>query len=158
MEARAVSDSVTKMSQFMLPGMANPLGSIHGGEIMKMLDNAAVVCAMRHCNGPVVTISVDNINFFVPIYSGELSICEAAVIYVGKTAMEIEIQVFVENIIMRTRKLALVAYFSMVAIDSNFKPVAVPLLLIKSEDEKHKFVQAEERLKQRKAKLAQTAL
>ncbi|MEA1962456.1 MAG: acyl-CoA thioesterase [Bacillota bacterium] len=153
MDSKKVSESCTEIAQFMLPGMANPLGSIHGGEIMKMLDNTAVVCGMRHCNGPVVTISVDNINFFVPIYSGELAVSEASVVYVGKTSMEIEIQMYVENIVMATRKLALIAYFSIVAIDSDFKPFEVPRLELSNETEEKKFAAAEKRLKQRKTRL-----
>lgn len=136
---KTIDESRASISQFMLPNMANPLGSIHGGETMKMMDNTAAVCAMRHSNSLVVTISVDQLDFYVPIYSGELVVCEAALTYVGRSSMEIEVVVSAENLLLKKKRTALVGYFTMIGVNEKFEPIEVPRLKLQNDDEVRRF-------------------
>lgn len=150
-QEKTVAESVTKISTFALPHMVNPLGSIHGGETMKLMDNAAAVCAMRHSNSIVVTLFVDNLDFFVPIYAGELVVCTASLTYVGRSSMEVEVVVSAENPLQGQVTTALKGYFTMVALDDKFKPLNVPRLKLLSEDEAARFEEGRARADLRKA-------
>ncbi|MGE5415899.1 MAG: acyl-CoA thioesterase [Acidobacteriota bacterium] len=148
---KTVADSVTKISTFALPNMVNPLGSIHGGETMKLMDNAAAVCAMRHSNSLVVTLFVDNLDFFVPIYAGELVVCTACLTYVGRSSMEVEVIVSAENPLQGLVTTALKGYFTMVGLDDKFKTLEVPRLKLISDEEAVRFEEGRVRAEQRKA-------
>ncbi|MGE5404496.1 MAG: acyl-CoA thioesterase [Candidatus Saccharibacteria bacterium] len=149
-QEKTAADSLTKISTFALPHMANPLGSIHGGETMKLMDNAAAVCAMRHSNSLVVTLFVDNLDFFVPIYAGELVVCTACLTYVGRSSMEVEVVVSAENPLQGLVATALKGYFTMVALDDKFKTIEVPRLKLLTDEDKMRFEEGRARAEQRK--------
>ena len=92
--------SKVTMSQLMLPADANPMGNIHGGTIMKLIDNAGAVAAMRYSLGNVVTACIDELNFDEPVHIGNLVILDASVIYVheSRVAMEVEVKAKAENL------------------------------------------------------------
>ena len=90
------------MSVLMTPDLANFTGNVHGGDLLKMLDQVAYACASRYSGGYVVTLSVDQVIFREPIHVGELVTFLASVNYVGKTSMEVGIRVQAENIQNRT--------------------------------------------------------
>jgi acyl-CoA hydrolase len=114
------------MTLLMTPDLANFSGKVHGGAIMKMLDQVAYSCASRYSGSYVVTVSVDQIDFKEPVHIGELVTFFAAVNYTGKTSMEIGIKVIAENVQTRSRRHTNTSYFTMIAVDENGKPKPVP--------------------------------
>ena len=147
MEGRTVSHSAVIMSQAMMPHQANPFGAVHGGEIMKMMDEAAGVVAARHCHVNVVTARVDGINFFKPIMVGNLVIINAYLTFVSHATMDVRVEVVAEDIFKEETEHALTAHFIMVAVDDNGKPIEVPPLIISSDSEKKLWDQGEARYK-----------
>ncbi|WP_230656109.1 acyl-CoA thioesterase [Psychrobacter sp. I-STPA10] len=135
------------MSILMTPDMANFIGNVHGGDLLKMLDQVAYACASRYSGSHVVTLSVDQVMFREPIYVGELVTFAASINHVGRTSMEVGIRVEAENIQARTIRHTNSCYFTMVAIDDNGKPTPVPPLEIKTPLQKCRFDAATERKK-----------
>ena len=140
------------MTVLMTPDMANFAGNVHGGTILKFLDQVAYACASRYAARYVVTLSVDQVMFRQPIHVGELVTFLASINYTGTTSMEVGIRVVTENIQQRLVRHANSCYFTMVAVDANGKPVAVPALELISEEQKIRFHQASLRKHSRKRK------
>jgi acyl-CoA hydrolase len=145
-EAKSAADSRITMAQVVLPFHANAAGNMHGGELMKLMDSAAGVVAQRHCLCNVVTVSVDKLVFKEPILVGDLVICDAELIYTGRTSMEIYITVSVENLSLGQTKPALEGYFVMIALDRNGRPTPIPPLQIETAEQQLRFDQAKARL------------
>lgn len=122
------SSNSLKMSILMTPEKANFSGNIHGGAILKHLDEIAYACASRYCGHYVVTLSVDKVLFKDPIQVGELVTFLASVNYTGKTSMEVGIKVISEDVINRTVKHTNTCFFTMVALGKDGKPTAIPPL------------------------------
>jgi acyl-CoA hydrolase len=139
------------MTVLMTPDMANFSGNVHGGTILKYLDSVAYACASRYSGTYVVTLSVDQVMFLQPIHVGELVTFLASVNYTGTSSMEVGIRVVTENIQQRTARHANSCYFTMVAVDANRKPIAVPPLELVTDEQRERFVQAEERKRSRHA-------
>ena len=116
------------MTVLMTPDMANFSGNVHGGTILKFLDQVAYACASRYAGRYVVTLSVDQVMFRQPIYVGELVTFQASVNHTGRSSMEIGIKVLAENIRTQELRHANSCFFTMVAVDDERKPVAVPKL------------------------------
>jgi acyl-CoA hydrolase len=116
------------MTVLMTPDMANFSGNVHGGTILKLLDQAAYACASRYAGRYVVTLSVDQVMFRQPIHVGELVTFLASVNYTGNTSMEIGIKVVTENIRSKQIRHANSCFFTMVAVDDNGNPVQIPAL------------------------------
>jgi acyl-CoA hydrolase len=148
---RTVGHSATAMAQLMLPHQANPAGFVHGGELMKMMDNAAGVVAARHAGTNVVTARVENIDFQSPVRVGELVLINAALTFVSRSSMEVRVQVEAENLATKERRQALAAYFVMVALDRTGKSVEVPSLLITTEEEEKLFEEGRKRYEARRS-------
>ena len=146
MEAKSAADSRITMAQVVLPYHANAAGNMHGGELMKLMDSAAGVVAQRHCLCNVVTVSVDKLVFKEPILVGDLVICDAELIYAGRTSMEIYITVSVENLTLGQTKPALEGYFVMIALDRNGRPTPIPPLQVETAEQQLRFDQAKARL------------
>ncbi|PNK59874.1 acyl-CoA thioesterase [Psychrobacter sp. FDAARGOS_221] len=138
------------MSVLMTPDMANFIGNVHGGDLLKMLDQVAYACASRYSGTYVVTLSVDQVMFLEPIYVGELVTFAANINHVGKTSMEVGIRVEAENIQERTVRHTNSCYFTMVAVDENGKPTPVPPLEIKDYVQQCRFDAAAARKEMRK--------
>lgn len=136
MEGRSVSHSAVVMSHAMMPHQANPFGAVHGGEIMKLMDEAAGIVAVKHCHVNVVTARVDGINFFRPIMVGHIVIINAFLTFVSRSTMDVRVEVVDEDIFKEERHHALTAHFIMVAVDNTGKPTEVPPLIISSDAEK----------------------
>jgi len=149
MHEKTVSQSRVIVSQVMLPEDANPAGNVHGGTIMKLIDNAAGVVAVRHSRSNCVTASVDQIDFHNPAFIGDLLIIKAGLNLVGKTSMEIGARVESENLLTGETRHIASAYLTFVALDSNLKPVRVPGLIFETDKEKERNCAAEIRRKHR---------
>ena len=129
------------MSVLMTPDMANFSGNVHGGDILKLLDQVAYSCASRYAGCYVVTLSVDQVLFKEPIRVGELVTFLASVNYVGRTSMEVGIKVVAEDIQNRSVRHTNSCYFTMVAMRDG-KPQAVPHLSIENETQRQRFEEA----------------
>ena len=130
------------LSEVMMPSQTNPSGNVHGGELMKMMDSTAYAAARKFCRSNVVTARVDELEFHTPILIGDLVTCTAEVIYVGHTSMEVAVNVEVEVLeAEQGPQHALSAYFTMVALDRNGRPMTVPKLELETEEAK-RFLKA----------------
>lgn len=144
-EAKCASDSQVTLSQQMMPSDANPLGNVHGGYIMKLVDEAGGLAAMRHARRPVVTVTVDSISFLSPVKVGHLLTLRSAVNWVGKTSIEVGVRVEAENPITGEITHTNSAFAVYVALDDNARPCPVPPLILRSADEKRRWEEAEAR-------------
>lgn len=149
---RTVGHSTVEMAQVTLPDQANPAGFVHGGELMKLMDNAAGVAAVRHCHGNVVTAMVEDISFHNPVRVGELVIIHAKLTFTSRSSMVVRVEVETEDIYTEKRLHALTANFVMVALNAQEKPADVPRLIISTEEEEKLYNEALARYKARKTK------
>jgi uncharacterized protein (TIGR00369 family) len=133
---KCVSESASTLHQFMMPEHANPGGSVHGGLIMKMVDEAGAIAAMRHAQRPVVTIAVDSMTFKSPVLIGQLVSLQAHVTYVGRTSVEVSVRVLAEDPVTRSVTHTNSAYLVYVALDDQRRPTSVPGLRLESDAER----------------------
>lgn len=144
--ARRVSDSATIMTHRPLPEDANPAGNVHGGVILKQIDLAGAVCAMRHARGQsVVTASIDRMEFRAPVHVGELMLLHASVNMVGRNSMEIGVRVEVENLFTGEVRHAASAYLTFVALGPDKKPTPVPSLILETPTQERRNREAQMR-------------
>jgi uncharacterized protein (TIGR00369 family) len=129
----------------MQPEHANLRGDVHGGWIMKLVDEAGALAAMRHSQQRVVTVAIDQMMFHEPIRIGDLVTLEAIVTYTGRTSMETRVQVTAENPVTGKCSNTNTAYLVYVALNDDGNPVAVPELIAESELEKRRMQEAAER-------------
>jgi uncharacterized protein (TIGR00369 family) len=144
-KGKPVSASRVEIAQLMQPEHANNLGNVHGGWIMKLVDEAGALACMRHAQQRVVTVAVDQMVFHQPIRTTDLVTLQAEVSYVGKTSMEAEVQVTAENPITGGRWHTHTAYLVFVALDEKGQPVEVPPLIPETEEQRLRFEEGRER-------------
>ena len=130
------------MSEIMTPDKVNFNGNVHGGYILGLLDRVAYACASRYAAKTIVTLSVDQVFFKLPIYVGDLVIFYARVNYVGNTSMEVGIRVVAEDLLTRQARHTNTCYFTMVALDENGKPTKVPELTIDNPTQQRRYDEA----------------
>ncbi len=133
------------MIKVMSPLDANHYGYVHGGSIMRYVDEAAFISASRHSGRNTVTASIDQMGFHNPVHLGDLLILKSAVNYVGKTSMEVGVRIETENPVTGETKYVGSAYVTMVALDDLGKPVRIPPLVYKTALEKERAKRAEKR-------------
>lgn len=138
-DAKPVSASRVIISQLMQLEHANLRGDVHGGWIMKLVDEAGAISAMRHAQRRVVTVAIDQMRFREPIRIGTLVRMKAEVTYVGRTSMEVRVNVAAEDPFTGTSTHTNIAYLVYVALDENDRPTRVPLLITETETEKKRF-------------------
>jgi len=142
---KTVRASHISIAQLMQPEHANNLGNVHGGWIMKLVDEAGALACMRHAQHRVVTVAIDSMVFRQPIRIGDLVILNAEVTYTGSTSMEAEVQVTAENPITGERTHTNTAYVVYVALDNEGNPVQVPQLKAETDEQKRRMQSAKER-------------
>ena len=133
------------MSLLMTPDMANFTGNVHGGTLLKLLDQVAYACASRYSRRYAVTLSVDRVIFREPIRVGEVLTLSASINYTGRTSMEVGIRVDTENVLTGERRHTNSCYFTMVATDDAGRPHPVPQLVPRTAVARRRFTEAEER-------------
>jgi acyl-CoA hydrolase len=137
----------------MFPSDANPAGNVFGGEILKHIDMVAGIVAQRHSQSNAVTVSLDSVNFLKPIFVGNVLTLNARINYVHNSSMEIEVKVESEDILTGMRTITGTAFVTFVALDKNGKPLSVPRLSLKTDEDRTKFeegkIRMEKRLKNR---------
>lgn len=152
MEPKKVQDSQVQLSQSMGITDANLAGAVHGGVIMKLVDTAGGIAAIKHAGGPVVTAAIDEMSFIEPVNLGDVVTLRASVNGVGRTSMEVGVRVESENVLTGETVHTSTAYLVFVAVDpSTRKPRAVPALEAETPDERRRMREAEVR---RRARLA----
>ncbi len=134
-----MSYSRTIMAFVALPGHANPAGNVHGGEMMKLMDNTAFVVAQKHALRNVVTVAVDELNFHNPAYLGNLITCHGELVYTSKSSMLVSVRVDVDCLVTGRRTCALSGLFVMVALDKEGKSATIEQLVLESDEERSKF-------------------
>jgi len=149
--AKRISDSWVTVSQVMLPTDANPQGNVQGGVVMKLVDEAGAIAAVRHSRRPVVTVAVDSMTFLSPIYVGNLVTLAASLSYVGRTSMEVEVLVEAEDPLTGEKTHTNSAYVVYVALDENGQPCEVPALIAETEEERERLARGKQRQAQRLA-------
>ncbi len=138
------------MTVLMTPDTANFSGKVHGGSILKLLDQVAYACASRYAGRYVVTLSVDQVMFRQPIKVGELVTFLASINHTGNSSMEVGIKVIAEDIRDKVVRHVNSCFFTMIAVDDDGKPVKVPPLTPSSTDERRRFGAAEVRREMRR--------
>lgn len=139
------------MSEVMTPDKVNFGGNVYGGYLLDLLDRVAYSCAARYCGCYTVTLSVDQVLFKQPIYVGEFVTFYATVNYVGRTSIEVGIKVVAENILTGEIRHTNSCFFTMVAIDKTGKPTPVKPLELRTDLERRRFEEAEQRKEMRQA-------
>lgn len=150
-----VSHSEITMAHLMMPEQATAAGFVHGGELVKLMDSAAAVAAIRHCRTAVLTAMMDEIKFLHPVKAGDLVVLHACLAFASRSSVEVRVEVEVENLLNRNRVKATTGYFIMVAVDEKGKPTAVPALTPCTEEEERHFNQALVRYRARSTRSTQ---
>jgi acyl-CoA hydrolase len=133
----------TTMTVLMTPDMANFAGNVHGGSILKLLDQVAYACASRYASRYCVTKSLDYVLFREPVHVGELVNFFASVNHTGSSSMEVGVKVIAENVRSQQQRHVLSCFFTMVALDDDRRPVAIPPYAPQTPDEKRRHADAE---------------
>ena len=141
---RSVSDSKVTLTQMMEVTDANVAGNVHGGVIMRLVDTAAALAAIKHSGGVALTVGIDEMTFLEPVHIGEVVVLKASVNDVGTTSMECGVRVEAQNPLTGVVRHVNSAYLVFVAVDAEGRPRPVPPLLTETE---------EQRRRQREAKL-----
>jgi acyl-CoA hydrolase len=149
---KTVAHSAIQMAQTMLPNQTNPVGLVHGGELMKLMDNAAAAVALRHSQNFVVTAEVDKITFKSPVRVGELVNVDARLTFTSRSSMEVLMVATAENMLTGEKRQVLTAHYIFVAVDAAGKVLEVPPLIISTEEEERLFAEGQARYDARKQK------
>lgn len=144
-DAVPVRESLTTMTELVLPQHTNALGTIFGGVIMSWIDICAAIAASRHASRQVVTASIDALNFVAPVYKGWVVNLKASVNYVSRTSMEVGVRVDAETPIERKKVHTASAYLTFVALDEAGKPVLIAPALPETEEQIRRYEAAKVR-------------
>lgn len=151
-KGKTPSESAVEMTELVLPNDVNLLGNLLGGRLMHWIDIAGAMAASRHSNKIVATVALDSLDFRHPVRVGQFVILKAKLTWVGRTSMEVKVDVFGEDFktgeIIQTNK----AYVTFVALDENGRPTPVPPLIPETEEEKKDYVEAQKRREERLAR------
>jgi uncharacterized protein (TIGR00369 family) len=140
------------LAQVMLPEDANPRGNVHGGTLMKLADTAGGICATRHARRSMVTVVMDSMTFEQPVHVGNLVTLRACVTWTGRTSLETQVIIDAENVLTGDVRRVSMAYFVYVAIDENNRPTPVKPLEPRTEGERRRWTEAEQRRASRLAR------
>ena len=149
LKIKTVEDSKTEVSHLLFSKHMNSAGRLFGGQLLMWIDEVAGIVARRHCEGNLTTACIGNLQFKEPCYENDVIVIIGYVTHVGRSSMEIRIDTYVERP-DGSRHPVNRAFFVMVALDANNKPVEVPRLKIQTIDEQAKWDAAEKRIELRK--------
>ena len=146
---KSPSESHAEVIVRMFPSDANPAGNVFGGEILKNIDMVAGIVAQRHSQSNAVTVSLDSVNFLKPVFVGNVLSLNARINYVHNSSMEIEIKAEAEDIVTGIRTVTATAFVTFIALDQNGKPLSVPKLALKTDEDRVKFEEGKSRMETR---------
>lgn len=148
-QGRRVRDSQVMINQVMMPEHANHMGNVHGGVIMKLVDETGGICAMRHARRQAVTVAIDSMTFHSPVHVGDLVTFSASVNWVGRTSLEVGVRVVAENPMTGEFTHTNSAFLVYVALDEYGRPTQVAPLILETEEERRRWAEAELRQQRR---------
>lgn len=146
---KSPSESHAEVIVRMFPSDANPAGNVFGGEILKHIDMVAGIVAQRHSQSNAVTVCMDSVNFLRPVFVGNVLKLDARVNYVHNSSMEIEVRAEAEDIVTGIRTTTGTAFVTFVALDENGRPMPVPKLSLKTDEDRAKFEEGKIRMEKR---------
>jgi uncharacterized protein (TIGR00369 family) len=149
MESKRVAESRIELTQLMNVIDANILGNVHGGNIMKLCDEAGAMAATKHARNPVVTVAVDSMHFHSPVRIGDLLTVSAEVTWVGRTSLETRVVARTENVLTGEENHTNTAFFVYVALDRHGRPTPVPPLQLENQTEERRFAEGAARQEER---------
>jgi uncharacterized protein (TIGR00369 family) len=153
-EAKPSSFSRTELAELMLPHNANILGKVFGGTILSLIDKAAATAAIRHAGRTCVTAQIDRVTFRQPIEIGEMVRFVAEVTYVGRTSLEVEVEVYALNVYTSTERLTNTCLVTFVAVGDDGQPVEIAPLKLETDEQRARFERARARMVERKRRRA----
>jgi acyl-CoA hydrolase len=153
-QPRPVCESISEMTEIVLPNDANPLDALLGGRLMHWIDLAGAMAAHRHSRTYVVTASVDHMDFLVPVRVGDFVVLRSSVNRVFNTSMEVGVKAWVENYRAEERRHVSSAYLTFVAVDAAGNRIAVPPVVPETADEKRRYDGAARRREIRRTEAA----
>lgn len=145
LKGKTPGQSEIEMTQLVLPNDTNILGNLLGGQLMHWIDIAGALAASRHSNKVVATVALDSLDFRHPVRLGEMVILKARLTWVGRTSMEVSVDVYAENMKAGNTILTNKAFITFVALDDDGKPTEVPPLILETEEERRVYKEAEKR-------------
>jgi acyl-CoA hydrolase len=149
LRGKLVRESVSEYAEFALPNDANVLGNVLGGKVMHLVDLCAAMAAMRHARRPVVTASVDSMNFLSPIHIGQVVLLKSSVNRVFRSSMEVGVKVVTEDLTTGHTRHTCSAYLTFVALDEAGHPASIDPVIPETEEEKRRYREADERRRYR---------
>ena len=152
MQGKLIKESAVVTSIVMMPEDANPAGNVHGGVIMKHVDETAGVVAFRHTRRNSVTASIDRLTFHYPVFVGDLLTLRASINLAGRTSMEIGVRIEAENLLTGEVRHTASAYLTFVSLDKGGRPAEIPPLILETEEENRRNREA---LARRQTRLAE---
>ena len=146
---RTPRESLTTVIRIMMPMDANNSGNVFGGTILRLIDEVGSIVALKHARTNVVTASVDRMDFYHPVYIGDMLRLSASINYVHRTSMEVGVRVEAENPITGEVRHTGTCFLTYVGLDANRKPAALPGLKLETEEDKRRWAEAQERRRAR---------
>ncbi len=140
---------MTTMVRIMMPMDANNSGNVFGGAILRLIDEVGSVVALKHARTNVVTASVDRMDFYSPVYIGDMLRLNASINFVHRTSMEVGVRVEAENPFTGEVRHTGTSFLTYVGLDRNRKPTTVPALKLETDEDKRRWAEAQERRKAR---------
>ena len=150
MKYKTIKDSQVVMHELVLPNDTNVLGNVHGGRVMCLMDICAAMSAYKHARKPVVTASVDQLDFLAPAKKGDILILKSSVNYAHRTSMEIGVRIDAESPLTGELRHTATAYLTFVAIDENNKTSEIPKIKPATDNEQRRYDRAKKRHLQRR--------
>ena len=151
---KRIADSAVTLGVLMGPQDTNGLGNVHGGVIMKLVDEAGGLCAMRHAGNPVVTVAIDSMTFIEPIRVGMFVQFKAELTFVGRTSMEARVEVIAEHPLKGTSQVTNIAYLVYVALGKDGRPTPAPTITYDTDDQRKRAELGKARQARRKQEQA----
>ena len=152
MKSKSIKESQVIMHELVLPNDTNVLGNVHGGRVMCLMDICAAMSAYKHARQPVVTASVDRLDFLAPAKKGDILILKSSVNYAHRTSMEIGVRIDAESPFTGEVRHTATAYLTFVAIDKDNKPSSIPKINPQTDDEQRRYDRAKARHLDRRKK------
>ena len=135
-QGQSIAYSRSSTRQLMGLTDANNQGNVHGGTIVRMVDEAAAIVAIKHSHKPVVTVRIERFNFLAPAFIGDVVSVHCELHYVGRTSMEIGVEVTAEDLATQEVRRIASSYLVFVALDENRQPTPVPPLVPADDEER----------------------
>ena len=152
-KSKNVKESQVIMHELVLPNDTNLLGNILGGRVMHLMDICAAMSAYKHARRPVVTASVDHLDFLAPAKKGDIVILKSSVNYVHKTSMEVGVRIEAETPLTGEIRHTATAYLTFVALNDKNKPMSIPDIIPESDKEKYRYSEGKKRSLVRKERI-----